>query len=321
MRRFAIVVSLWLAPAIAAAQSSEAAPRDDASLPIEIAGCATEAFDADELRRRVALELGDGSREGVAIEVELACGSGEARVSVIEAAERTIRVVDLGDAEGTARVWALAIVIADFARRPSDPAPPSTSVELRSARLGAPHIADDELASRAPDAPRAQPSTWLAVGLDGRLTFDGTSAVGSAMVALRYDWFRVAITAGGTHRGSALGQIAALSLMADVSARITAHADPSLALAAELFAHGGVVYGIGVAASPAIAAHDAVSAVLGAGVGVRASILPGAPIGVEIGLRVGYDVLGANLVAGSETLVRLYGLFGSLDVAITLPID
>lgn len=329
------------------ASSPAAAQRLPEPAILRFDGC-VDRLDVDEVRARVALELTEHPR-GDLVHVQVSCASSEATITVVEEGEtRAELAVDLGDTEGTARAWALALVVSDLLRRstpeataasasdarpaaeaPTAPAaePPSSTVasEGASRRLSSPigrsvvraAPVDAEAATDHAGA-RSSPMTWLGLGASGRITFDGPTAAAGASLSIRHDWFRVGLSVSGSHRGASLGQVAAGLLLLDVAALPLRHVEGAFSLAGEVFVHGGAIYGAGIPASPSIDASDTVAALVGFGIGARV-FLDGS-VGMELGLRAGYEVVGAELRAAASPLMRFYGLFASLDLALALPL-
>jgi hypothetical protein len=326
--------------------------------PIQVEGC-PERLDARGLRARVALELSSRPRPGLVVGVHVGCDSREARVTVLDRGRPvTESRVDLGEATGVARAWALAIVVADLVRRPR--AVPSTtpaSIATRTLdspaereraedararvrgpveRPSTPAASVESMASESDEAlgatielptddragaPARRAPTWLTLGAAGRITFDGPTAVAGISVALRHDWVRAGLLVGGTHRGNALGGIAAGLVILDLAAAPLRHADPGWSLDGELFVHGGLLYGAGVPAAASVHASDALAGLIGGGLGARLHVGPASSAGLDLGIRAGYEPLGAELRTAFDALVRVHGFFASVEVGLTLPVD
>ena len=295
--RAAILATLAsCAPVVASAQQTR----------IHIQVCDADAIDVGALQERIALELATDPRElapddaPLEVRVTIECAFRGASVLLRSARGERFQRVDLGEAVGMGRTWALALVVADL---------------VRSTARTEPREEEDS----SPPPRRALTDSVLGAGPRARLYFDHLTLLAGLELTLSHDWFRVSIAGLGTEVAAGeLGRISASLWLLELAARPLTAIVGDVLIGAELAVTGGLVHGAGRPAGDDVDARDAIELVLGASIALRARWAFDASVASELALSAGYDLLGAALEAGIEPVATIHGARVELSLTFLL---
>lgn len=290
-------------------------------LSLSVDDCAEAPLALDALRERIALELAPidvvTDRAALDVRIEVPCGSPQVVVTIEDTAREVAlrRRADLGDAEGTGRVWALALVVADLVRWVSRSSPPDPAAAPATV-IEAPATPEPPLAIPA----RPLWSSTLGVGAATRL-YTGTPTLLSGLeLVLTHRWLRIAIAAMGTEIPTELGPIGTGLFVLELAARPLTVTEGPFMLGLRVAAAGGPLYASGRPARDAVRNDDAVAVVVGGALALDGHWLVDSQLGIEASLSLGFDY-GADLESGATLIATTFGLRVGLAITASVPLN
>lgn len=320
-------------------------------LTVEATPCASPGVDLDALAERIRIELttrGEGievgpAADGDAVAVHVREGCPDTRI-VVTFPEREVsieRTVELGEPRGAARRWALALLIVDLIRTPPPAVDVTTAapVEARGNALAeptpnatvdasAPEPSRPERPPPEPDPPPPEPerghidlTTTLRLQLQSRTYLLTTTPLVGASLGVAHAWFRIDATGLGTEMGADNGNLALGAFLLDIAVRPLVHREPSWRLALELVVCGGAGYADarpdrGVAA----VGGEVWFPLFGGAVAGRLDWIIDPQFALTLDARVGFDLLGSELLLGSVPVATTWGPWIGVGLGGTLPL-
>lgn len=270
--------------------------------------CEAPTLDSATLRDRVLLELEPRHlREPWGVEVEEACGGTTVLVVAWSGEQERRRRADLGPAEGMARVWSLALVVADMLRRPPAPGPASGLASPTVAAESPPATSSsepEEESSAAPERPFA-----VEVVAESRVYLDPLTALFGGGLAGAWRWLRVEAAVLGTQVTSdGAGRVGVLSVTGEVAADpLRVRAGPLL-LGLRVLVSAGAVRGRALSSLCAGACEVAWAPLVGIGGSVRAGVELGSRLELDATVGAAWELAGTTFLAGLQPVVAVRGL-------------